>query len=96
MDAINPRDEGFKMALAGGVTTAVTCPGNANPIGGTCAAIKTTGNTVEEMVMVPEIAIKMCLTDGVKNTYGGKKIAHDKTWHGSPDPRGSDEGETLS
>ena len=73
MDAINPRDEGFKMALAGGVTTAVTCPGNANPIGGTCAAIKTTGNTVEEMVMVPEIAIKMCLTDGVKNTYGGKR-----------------------
>ena len=23
--------------------------------------------------MVPEIAIKMCLTDGVKNTYGGKR-----------------------
>lgn len=73
LDAINPQDEGFKMALAGGVTTAVTCPGNANLIGGTCAAVKTVGSTVDEMIMVPEIAFHMCLTDGVKTTYGGKQ-----------------------
>lgn len=73
LDAINPQDEGFRTALAGGVTTAVTCPGNANLIGGTCAAVKTAGSTVSEMVMVPEIAFHMCLTDGVKTTYGGKK-----------------------
>lgn len=73
LDAINPQDEGFRMALAGGVTTAVTCPGNANLIGGTCAAVKTAGSTVSEMVIVPEIAFHMCLTDGVKTTYGGNQ-----------------------
>ncbi len=73
LDAINPADEGFRMALAGGVTTAVTCPGNANLIGGTCAAIKTAGHTVSELTMVPELAFHMCLTDGVRNTYSGKR-----------------------
>lgn len=73
LDAINPQDEGFQMALAGGVTTVVTCPGDANLIGGTCAVLKTAGNTVDEMVRVPELAFHMCLTDGVKNTYEGKK-----------------------
>lgn len=73
LDAINPQDEGFQMALAGGVTTAVTCPGDANLIGGTCAVLKTAGNTVDEMVRVPELAFHMCLTDGVKDTYWGKK-----------------------
>lgn len=73
LDAINPSDEGFQMALAGGVTTAVTCPGNANLIGGTCAAVKTAGKTVSELVMVPELAFLMCLTDTVKNTYEGKR-----------------------
>ena len=56
------------MALAGGVTTAVTCPGDANLIGGTCAAIKTSGKTVSEMTMVPELAFHMCLTDDVRTT----------------------------
>ena len=61
------------MALAGGVTTAVTCPGDANLIGGTCAAIKTSGKTVSEMTMVPELAFHMCLTDDVRTTYSSKR-----------------------
>ena len=39
IDAINPEDEGFSMALSAGVTTAITGPGNINLIGGTFAAI---------------------------------------------------------
>ena len=73
LDAINPADEGFQMALAGGVTTAVTCPGDANLIGGTCAAIKTSGKTVSEMTMVPELAFHMCLTDDVRTTSSSKR-----------------------
>ena len=73
LDALKPSDEGFQMALAGGVTTAVICPGDANLIGGVCAAVKTAGKTVSEMVMVPELAIHMCLTDGVRTTYTGKQ-----------------------
>lgn len=73
LDAINPADEGFSMALAGGITTAVTCPGNANLIGGTCTALKTAGKSLSDMVMVPELAFHFVLTDGVRSTYGGKK-----------------------
>lgn len=73
LDAVNPDDEGFRMALAGGVTTAVACPGDANLIGGTCAALKTAGRTVEDMVMVPELAFHLCLSDEVKSTYSGKQ-----------------------
>ena len=73
LDAINPADEGFQMALAGGVTTAVVCPGDANLIGGTCAAIKTAGKTVSDLTIVPELAFHMSLTDEVKTTYSGKR-----------------------
>ena len=73
LDAINPEDEGFDMALAGGVTTAVACPGNANLIGGTCAVVKTAGSTVENMIMVPELAFHMSLTGESKSAYGGKQ-----------------------
>ena len=44
IDGINPRDEAFALALAGGVTLAVTGPGSANVIGGTFAAIKLHGD----------------------------------------------------
>ena len=73
LDAIKPHDEGFEMALAGGVTTAVICPGDDNLIGGVCAAVKTAGKTVSEMTVIPELAFHMCLTDGVRNTYSGKQ-----------------------
>lgn len=72
IDAINPEDEGFQMALDAGVTTAVTGPGNINLIGGTFAAIKTYGNTVEKMSIVDEIAFKFSLGNLPKGFYGGK------------------------
>ena len=43
IDSIYPQDEAFPNALQGGVTTACTGPGSANPIGGQTAAIKTGG-----------------------------------------------------
>lgn len=72
IDAINPEDEGFQMALDAGVTTVVTGPGNINLIGGTFAAIKTWGNTVEKMSIVDEIAFKFSLGNTPKGFYGGK------------------------
>ena len=39
IDGINPQDEAFRLALAGGVTAAVTGPGSANVIGGTFVAM---------------------------------------------------------
>ena len=54
LDAINPEDEGFEMAIRGGITTAVTGPGNNNLIGGSCAAVKMKGKTVSDMVLKEE------------------------------------------
>ena len=59
IDGIKPHDECFKEALESGVTTVCLGPGSANLIGGTFAAIKTKGNTVDEMILVPELAMKM-------------------------------------
>lgn len=60
------------MALSAGVTTAITGPGNINLIGGTFAAIKTYGNTVEKMSIEDEIAFKFSLGNVPKGFYGGK------------------------
>ena len=52
IDAINIEDEGFRDALAGGVTSVVVKPGSGNPIGGQSVAIKSCGGrTVDEQVI---------------------------------------------
>ena len=43
LDAINPADEGFRDALAGGVLAAGITPGSGNPIGGQTVAIRCWG-----------------------------------------------------
>ena len=75
IDAINPRDEAFRVALAGGVTTACTGPGSANVIGGTFTAIKLTGRDVDDMILREAIAMKIAMGENPKGCYGqqGKK-----------------------
>jgi len=75
IDAINPRDEAFRVALAGGVTTACTGPGSANVIGGTFTAIKLHGDNVDDMILREAIAMKMAMGENPKGCYGqqGKK-----------------------
>ncbi len=75
IDGINPRDESFLHALAGGVTAAVTGPGSANVIGGTFCAMKLHGRTVDDMVLRPAVAMKIAMGENPKGCYGqqGKK-----------------------
>ena len=75
IDAINPRDEAFRVALAGGVTTACTGPGSANVIGGTFTAIKLHGDNVDDMILREAIAMKIAMGENPKGCYGqqGKK-----------------------
>ncbi len=75
IDAINPRDESFHNALAGGVTTAITGPGSANVIGGTFCAIKLHGDNVDDMILRPAVAMKIAMGENPKGCYGqqGKK-----------------------
>jgi len=75
IDGINVLDKGFSEALEYGITTVVTGPGSANPISGQSAALKTLGNCVDDMIIVPTLAMKMALGENPKNTYAGKSQA---------------------
>ena len=72
VDAINPIDRCFTEALEAGVTTVITGPGSANPIGGQLCAMKTAGRRIEDMVIKAPIAMKMALGENPKTVYHGK------------------------
>lgn len=72
IDAINPRDNCFQEALRAGITTVVTGPGSANPIGGQMAAIKTAGGRIDDIVVKEPLAFKFALGENPKGTYHGK------------------------
>ena len=74
IDAVNIEDEGFRDALAGGVTSVVVKPGSGNPIGGQTVAIKTWGGrTVDEQVISDAVSVKAALGENPKRVYGDKK-----------------------
>ncbi len=75
IDAINPRDEAFAEAIAGGVTTAVTGPGSANVLGGSFIAMKLYGDCVDDMIVKFPAAMKIAFGENPKGCYGqnGKK-----------------------
>jgi Imidazolonepropionase and related amidohydrolases len=75
IDAINPIDRCFSEGLAAGVTTVVTGPGSANPVGGQLAAIKTCGGRIDDMLVKAPVAIKMALGENPKSVYHGKNLA---------------------
>lgn len=72
IDAVNPLDRCFQEALEGGVTTVITGPGSANPIGGQLAALKTAGRCIDKMIVKAPVAIKMALGENPKSVYNGK------------------------
>ena len=72
LDAVNPLDPCFREALAAGVTTVVTGPGSANPVGGQLCAMKTYGRRMEEMLLLAPAAMKMALGENPKTTYNEK------------------------
>jgi imidazolonepropionase-like amidohydrolase len=73
LDAINIEDEGFRDALAGGVTASVIKPGSGNVVGGRTCAIKTWGGrTIDEQVIKAEVSVKAALGENPKRVYGSK------------------------
>jgi len=73
IDAINPCDEAFAVALSGGVTTSVTGPGSANVIGGTFLAMKNYGHRVDDMIIKNPIAMKCAFGENPKRVYNEQK-----------------------
>lgn len=72
IDAINPRDEAFTLALAGGVTSASTGPGSANVVGGTFSIIKLFGNRIDDMIIKNDSAMKCAFGENPKRCYNAK------------------------
>lgn len=73
IDGINPLDRCFPEALSAGVTTVLTGPGSANPIGGQFAAIKTYGRRIDDMILRAPACIKFALGENPKSVYQSKE-----------------------
>lgn len=74
IDGLNPFDPCFKEAREAGVTTVVTGPGSANVIGGQFAALKTFGQSLEDMLIRDSIAMKAAIGENPKRVYGDQKV----------------------
>ena len=72
IDGFYPQDRAIPMALAGGVTTVGAGPGSANVLGGTFAVVKTAGSCVDDMVLLPEAAMKCAFGENPKRCYKEK------------------------
>jgi len=72
VDAVFPRDPGFRYALEGGITTACALPGSANLIGGLGVVVKCRPNaqTVDEMVIKQPEGMKFALGENPFRFYG--------------------------
>jgi imidazolonepropionase-like amidohydrolase len=74
LDAINPADEGFRDAVAGGVLTAGITPGSGNPVGGQTVAVHCWGRTVDDMVLRSPAGMKSALGENPKRVLGERRV----------------------
>jgi imidazolonepropionase-like amidohydrolase len=74
LDAINPADEGFRDAVAGGVLTAGITPGSGNPVGGQTVAVHCWGRTVDDMVLRSPAGMKSALGENPKRVAGERRV----------------------
>lgn len=72
LDAINPNNKSFQEAYSAGITTVVTGPGSANPIGGQFCAIKTYGKNVDKMLLRAPVSMKFAMGENPKGCYNDK------------------------
>ena len=75
IDAVNPLDHCFQEAREAGITTVLTGPGSANPIGGQFAAVKIDGKCIDDMVIRAPAAMKFALGENPKSVYHDKSAA---------------------
>lgn len=72
IDGVYYKDRSFGDAREAGITTVVTGPGSANVIGGQFCALKTYGNSIEEMLLKEPVAMKMAFGENPKRVYHGQ------------------------
>ncbi|HHU42720.1 MAG: amidohydrolase [Bacillota bacterium] len=69
LDAINPMDSAFHMAISSGITSVMVGPGSSNVVGGQFLFMKTYGRNIDEMVIKEPAAMKIAFGENPKNTY---------------------------
>ncbi len=72
IDGVNPCDRAFREALSAGVTSVVTGPGSANPMGGQLLAMKTCGVCIDDMTLLEPAGIKIAFGENPKSVYHDK------------------------
>lgn len=72
-DAVKMRDQGFKDAIKGGVTTVMITPGSSNPIGGQACIVKTVGKVIDDSCIKESCAMKLAFGENPKRVYGEQK-----------------------
>lgn len=75
IDAVNFLDDCFTEAVDAGVTTVLTGPGSANPIGGQWLAMKTYGRCMEEMAFADPVGMKFAFGENPKVSYNAKNMS---------------------
>lgn len=71
-DGINPFDYCFEEARQRGITSVLSCPGSANPVGGGICAIKTNGRRIEKMT-IKKAGVKFALGENPKTAYNERE-----------------------
>ncbi len=61
LDSIDPMNSYFQTARRNGITSVAITPGNTTRIGGQAAVIKTGGEFIDDMVLKPDIGVKISL-----------------------------------
>lgn len=69
--AIDPSTRDFKRNLESGITTSIITPGSGNVVCGTAFALKSYGNSVDEMCIKNPVALKVAFGGNPKGAYGG-------------------------
>ncbi|MEF9960731.1 MAG: amidohydrolase [Niameybacter sp.] len=72
IDAVNPMDTAFKDAVEGGITSVMTGPGSANVVGGQFVFMKTSGQSIDEMIVKEPAAMKIAFGENPKRVYNSK------------------------
>lgn len=69
--AIDSSTRDFKRVLESGITTSIITPGSGNVVCGTAFALKSYGNSVDEMCIKNPVAMKVAFGGNPKGAYGG-------------------------
>lgn len=67
---IDTESKGFDRICKAGITTSAIAPGSGNVVGGLVCAVKSKGDSIEDMCIKNPIALKMALGGNPKGVYG--------------------------